>query len=147
MFKRCLDVLFCDIFANIIASLACACITFTSDILACLLIFFVFIKSLCCTYGQITIVQFSFDLVFLEARKINFKLITIVQFLNICFHQVCCMMTIQFLLCLVYCSVVCIKRNNIFLQLILHFHCYQQMYLLFLYIITMNLHCSVYNPQ
>ena len=32
MFKGCLDILFCDIFANIIASLTCACITLTESL-------------------------------------------------------------------------------------------------------------------
>ena len=76
--KACLDILFCDIFANIIASLTCACITLTSDVLACLLVFLlILIKTLCCTDGQVTIIQFSLNLVFLEARKINLKFIAI----------------------------------------------------------------------
>ena len=82
-------------FADIECSGAAACVTLLTNVLAGLLIGFVFIKAFDSADIQITIFDGDRNLVFLEARQINIYLVSILGFPHICLHEVLCMFAIQ----------------------------------------------------
>ena len=106
MLELALDILFGNIIANIEASLAGTGVTLTTDVFTGLFVLVIFIKTFSCTDGQITIVQFNLHFIFLESRQIHLQIIAIFFLLDISLHQICCTMSIQFLLSLTLCSVI-----------------------------------------
>ena len=57
----CFDIFVCQILTDIEASLHCSGITLLTDVFT-FLIFLVFIKTLSCRYGQVTVLKFNADL-------------------------------------------------------------------------------------
>ena len=106
MFELTLDIFFCDVFAYIEASLTGSCVTLFTDVTARFLILFVFIKSLGCTDGHITILQGYLDLIFCKSRQIHFQLITAFGFLDISLHQVFTSAAVQLLFYIAFCVII-----------------------------------------
>ena len=70
-----LDVFLCHSVAYIEASLHCAGITLLADVFA-FLILLIFIQAFRSGNGQVTVLKFDVDLIFLESRQINVKFIS-----------------------------------------------------------------------
>src|SRR5699024_6426513 len=89
-----LDVFLCHSVAYIEASLHCAGITLLADVFA-FLILLIFIQAFRSGNGQVTVLKFDVDLIFLESRQINVKFISCIMLTDICLHDILCILTIQ----------------------------------------------------
>ena len=83
--------------SDIEASALASGIALSADILA-VLVLLIILDVLLCGDGQIPILQFTGDVIFLESRKINVNLIALLGLLYIGLHNSCGPVAIQFLL-------------------------------------------------
>ena len=92
-----MDILLGKAFAYIKAAAHAARVTFTSDV-SVFFIFLILVESLLGTDGQISVIQFQLDLVFLKAREINGYFVTLIRFLHISLHHIFRMFPVQCLI-------------------------------------------------
>ena len=69
--------------------------TFTTEI-SSFFIFFIFVQTLGCAYGKITIFQLNLNVIFLKARKINIYFVGVIFFFHISLHNSCFMFPVKF---------------------------------------------------
>ena len=110
VFEFCLNLLFPDLLAKIEGSAQSTCITFLADVFA-FLIFLVLIKTFLVTDGQITILQFDLDLIFLlnPGRSISSSYVFLSPLTSA--HQSGYILTIHRIL--LFCKELLIKREHI----------------------------------
>ena len=58
-------------------------------------VFGVLFEALAGRDGQIAVLQLQINLILLEARKVNFQLVVIIEVLQIRLHHTCCVLAIQ----------------------------------------------------
>ena len=109
MLQLCADVRLRKGIAHIEASLTLAGITFLTNVF-CIFLFALLVKSFGCLNSQITIFKRNLNLVLRKSRQIHFHNVTVIGFLNICFHKVLTPMTVEFLFKLIH-FIIIIKRK------------------------------------
>ena len=78
-----MNVFLFDVIAYIEAPAHAACITLLADVVT-FFILLIFIQSLRCRNGKISILQLGIDLVFLKSREINIYFVRIICLSDIC---------------------------------------------------------------